>query len=170
MRGWSLATAESLTGGLVGGAITAVPGASDSFRGGVISYAVAVKTAVLGVPEAVIADRGVVSEQVAVTMAQGVRRVTGADVGLATTGVAGPGPDGDVPAGTAWIAVVTPETEAASLVQSRHGATGDREGVRRDVVEALLALAVREVTGSGDPARIPGATSQTHAQEQSGTG
>ena len=76
-EGRTLATAESLTGGLVGASLTAVPGSSDVYLGGVVSYAISIKTAVLSVPEAIIEDHGVVSEECAVAMADGARALTG---------------------------------------------------------------------------------------------
>ena len=92
---WSLGLAESVTGGLVGARITGISGASDVFRGSIVSYATEVKQSVLGVSEG-----PVVSESAALEMAHGARRVLGADVGLALTGVAGPGLQDGMPAGT----------------------------------------------------------------------
>ena len=87
-KGWKLATAESCTGGLIGGALTSVPGSSAWYLGGVVAYANEVKTALLGVPEEVLARHGAVSPQTARAMAQGVLERTGADVAVAVTGVA----------------------------------------------------------------------------------
>ena len=102
--GWTLGVAESVTGGLIAGRLTNVPGSSEVFRGGVISYASDVKFDVLGV------DRGpVVSEAVALQMAQGARRVLGADVGLAVTGVAGPDEQDGQPVGTLCVAIALPD-------------------------------------------------------------
>jgi nicotinamide-nucleotide amidase len=102
-RGWSLGIAESVTGGLVGGRITAIPGSSRTFRGGIISYASDVKFDVLGV------DNGpVVSEQAAIQMAQGAQRVLKSSVALALTGVAGPDEQDGQPVGTLCIGVVFP--------------------------------------------------------------
>ncbi len=100
-RGLTLATAESLTGGMVGSRLCDVPGASGVFRGGVVSYSSEVKHQVLGVPEG-----PVVSVEAAVSMARGVRRVLGADVGIAVTGVAGPDEQEGRPVGTVCMAVV----------------------------------------------------------------
>lgn len=103
-RNWTLGVAESVTGGLIGGRLTNVPGSSQVFRGGVISYASDVKFDVLGV------DRGpVVSEQAAIQMAQGARRVLGADVGLAVTGVAGPDVQDGQPVGTLCVGIAFPD-------------------------------------------------------------
>ena len=137
-EGLSLATAESLTGGLVGATLTAVPGSSDVYVGGVVSYAITVKTAVLSVPEALIEDHGVVSEECAVAMAEGVRALTGADLAVATTGVAGPGPQDGVAAGTVWVAVVSGSGHQTSGLTL----SGDRDGVRRDACAAALELAM----------------------------
>src|SRR4051812_47619675 len=91
-RGWTIAVAESLTGGLLCAALVDVVGASRSLRGGVVAYATELKGALLGVDDAVLAARGAVDPEVARQMAAGVRVRLGADVGLATTGVAGPDP------------------------------------------------------------------------------
>ena len=98
--GRTIAVAESLTGGLVAGALTGVAGASAVVRGGVVAYATDLKAVLLGVPEAVLAEHGPVHPEVAAAMADGVRRRLGADFGVATTGVAGPGPAEGKPAGT----------------------------------------------------------------------
>ena len=105
-RGQSVAVAESCTGGGLGAALAAVPGASDVFLGGVIAYANRVKQQVLGVPEALLETHGAVSDPVAEAMAEGARRLTGADWGLAITGVAGPGGGSEQkPVGLVHIAV-----------------------------------------------------------------
>jgi PncC family amidohydrolase len=137
-EGRTLATAESLTGGLVGASLTAVPGSSDVYLGGVVSYAVSLKTAVLSVPEALIDDHGVVSEECAVAMAEGVRALTGADLAVATTGVAGPGDQDGVPAGTVWVAVSSGADHAATGL----ALAGDRDDVRRGAAAAALELAL----------------------------
>ncbi|HIY48176.1 MAG TPA: competence/damage-inducible protein A [Candidatus Alistipes faecigallinarum] len=113
-RGKTLATAESCTGGAIASRFTAMPGASAYFRCGVVSYSNESKAALLGVDPATIARVGAVSEEVARQMAEGVRRVAGADYAIATTGIAGPsGGSAEKPVGTVWIAVATPEgTEA----------------------------------------------------------
>lgn len=89
-RGMTLATAESCTGGLLAAEITRIPGVSDVFLGGVVSYSNDAKRDVLKVPEDVLNDKGVVSEEVAKLMAEGVRRLFGADVGVGISGIAGP--------------------------------------------------------------------------------
>lgn len=106
----TLATAESCTGGRVAERITALPGASAVYRGGVVSYWTSVKADVLGVPQAVLDAHGAVSEPCARAMAEGVRRITGADLGVSVTGAAGPDPDErGVPVGIVYIALATPE-------------------------------------------------------------
>jgi nicotinamide-nucleotide amidase len=90
-RGLTIATGESCTGGAVAAALAAIPGASDYLAGGVVAYSVAVKEALLGVPATIVAGEGVVSAACALAMARGARDACGADLGLATTGIAGPG-------------------------------------------------------------------------------
>lgn len=144
-RGWTLAVAESLTGGLVAAALVDVPGASRALRGGVVAYATDLKAALLGVDPALLADRGAVDPDVASAMAQGVRTRLGADVGLATTGVAGPDPqDGHAP-GTVHVAVAGPRgTHVASI-----RVTGGRARVRDGARDAVLALALDVVLADG---------------------
>jgi len=104
-RGLSCAAAESCTGGLVSHLLTQVPGSSDFFLGGVVSYSNDLKVKALGVPFRLIERHGAVSREVALAMLQGLLSVTGADVGMATTGIAGPaGGSPDKPVGTVWIA------------------------------------------------------------------
>lgn len=134
-RGWTIAAAESLTGGLVASAIVDVPGASASMRGGVVAYATEVKASVLGVDADLLARVGAVDPEVAVQMAAGVRRLLGADVGVATTGVAGPDPQDGMPVGTVCIGVVTPE--GGWSTQTVYD--GDRAGIRRQTVDAAIA-------------------------------
>ncbi|QCB93939.1 CinA family protein [Cellulomonas shaoxiangyii] len=143
-RGWTLAVAESLTGGQVTATLVDVPGASAVLRGGVVAYATDLKASVLGVEAALLAARGPVDAGVARAMADGVRARLAADVGLATTGVAGPGAQDGHPPGTVHVAVGTPAgTVARSL---RIG--GDRAAVRAGATAAVLELAV-EVLGPG---------------------
>ena len=103
--GQTLSAAESCTGGEIAHMLTGVPGSSAYFLGSVTSYAIAVKESVLGVPAETIGRFGVVSSEVAAAMAEGVRRLTGSDWSVATTGLAGPDGDGVNPVGTVWIAV-----------------------------------------------------------------
>jgi nicotinamide-nucleotide amidase len=112
-RGLTVAVAESCTGGLVSELITAVPGSSEWFLGGVVAYANSAKQSLLGVPESMLVEHGAVSEPVARAMAEGVRERFGADVGVSTTGISGPGggtpekPVGLVHVGIAWSDAVT---------------------------------------------------------------
>lgn len=107
--GKTLSVAESCTGGKISSLITSVPGSSEYYLGSVTSYAIPIKERILGVPEAVINEYGVVSSEVAAAMAEGVRKVTGSDYAVATTGLAGPGGDERNPVGTVWIGVAGPK-------------------------------------------------------------
>ena len=127
---WTLGVAESVTGGLIGGRLTNVAGSSEVFRGGIISYASDVKFDVLSV------DRGpVVSEAAAMQMAQGVRRVLGADVGLAVTGVAGPDEQDGQPVGTLCVGIALPD---GTLLATTSVLPGLRDQMRQfSVITAL---------------------------------
>ena len=135
-RGWTLAVAESVTGGLIAGRITDVSGASATFRGGVVSYATDTKTDLLGVDPGLVSEHGVVSGPVARAMATGVREALGAEVGLATTGVAGPTELDGVPVGTVVLAVSGPRGEADRQVHL----PGNRDTIRRIASGAALNL------------------------------
>ncbi|WP_329174058.1 CinA family protein [Streptomyces sp. NBC_01477] len=141
-RGGTLAVAESLTGGLLAAELTAVPGASRSFRGSVTAYATALKHELLGVDGTLLAERGAVDAQVAREMAEGVRRRLGADWGAATTGVAGPDPQDGRPVGTVFVAVAGPGgfSEVAALLLA-----GDRTAIRRASVAAVLDLLLEQL-------------------------
>ncbi|WP_418001380.1 CinA family protein [Microbacterium psychrotolerans] len=141
VRGWSIAAAESLTGGRVTATLVDVPGASAHVRGGIVAYATEVKASLLGVDAALLADRGPVDPDIALQMAEGVRRVLRADVGLATTGVAGPDPQGGKPVGTVHVAVATPE----EVVVSTLSLTGSRDEIRTQAVHGVLELALTVV-------------------------
>ena len=137
LAGKRLATAESLTGGGIGQAITSVSGASAVFAGGIISYTNEVKHKVLGVPVEILDTCGAVSAPVAKAMAEGARRVIGADVAVSVTGLAGP--DGDEfgnPVGTVFIGYADEQTAFAR----EYHFTGDRAGIREQTIEAALAL------------------------------
>jgi PncC family amidohydrolase len=132
-RGLTLATAESLTAGLIAATIADVPGASKTLRGGVVSYALDVKQSVLGVKG--IGEDRVVSEDCAMQMAAGARKLMGADIAVSATGVAGPdGGTEDTPVGTVWIGCAYGDTVAAR----EHHFTGNRQAVRRDTVRQAL--------------------------------
>lgn len=137
-RGQSLAVAESLTGGGLGAAITSVPGSSDVFAGGVIAYQLSVKTGLLKVPPSLLEESGVVSEEVAVAMADGVRELLGTTWGIATTGVAGPGSADGIPAGTVWIAIRGPINQSTELEIQ-----GEREVVRNASVSSAITTFAR---------------------------
>jgi nicotinamide-nucleotide amidase len=132
----TLATAESLTGGMVGAALTDVPGVSAVYRGGVVVYATDLKATLAGVSAELLAAVGPVHPDTAVALAKGVRERLGADYGLATTGVAGPDPQAGIQAGTVYVAAAGP----ASVQVRKLELTGDRATVRRGSVQAVLEL------------------------------
>ena len=146
-RGWMLATAESCTGGGVAHAVTAIPGSSEVFDRGFVTYSNDAKTGMLGVPGATIAREGAVSEAVAAAMAEGALRASGAHVVVAITGVAGPGGGTTAkPVGTVCFAWAT--RDGAREVRTRHF-EGDRGAVRaasvRLAIDGVLALAKGEI-------------------------
>ena len=146
-RGVTLAAAESCTGGLVGARLTSVPGSSDVFRGAVVAYADDVKTAQLGVPEDVLAAEGAVSAAVAAAMATGVSERLRADVGVAVTGVAGPGGGTpDKPVGLVFAHAEGPYGGRAA----DFSLPADRESVRRRAAVTALHLVRRLLTQSRD--------------------
>lgn len=137
LQGKTLVTAESLTGGGIGAVLTAVPGASRVYKGGIISYTDTVKREVLGVPGAYLATFGAVSAPVAEAMAVGARQKLQADVAVSVTGLAGP--DGDAfgnPVGTVFIGYADAH---GSLAREYHF-SGDRESVRNQTIRTALAL------------------------------
>jgi nicotinamide-nucleotide amidase len=137
-RDWTIALAESATGGLVASRLTSVAGASAVFRGAVVPYAPELKDQLLGVD----VDAGVVTEEVALAMARGVRARFGADVGVGVTGSAGPEPL-EAEVGTMIVAVVTPEGEGVRTLRL----PGDRERVRIYSATAALHLARLGISG-----------------------
>lgn len=140
-RGWTVATAESLTGGQVAATLVDVPGASRSLRGGVVAYATDVKGSVLGVDADLLAAHGAVHPEVARQMAERVRPLVGADVGLATTGVAGPDPQDGFSPGTVHVAVATPEGTVVRTL----ALAGDRAEIRAATCAAVLREALSAV-------------------------
>ncbi|TGO05901.1 CinA family protein [Serinibacter arcticus] len=154
--GRRLAVAESLTGGAVSAAVVAVPGASAVLRGSVTAYDAEVKSEVLGVAPEVIAGHGVVSAPVAIAMARGAARLLRADVAVATTGVAGPGPSDGVAAGRVVVAAVRGDVVAVRSVLLG----GGRALVRAAAVELALGVAlgvvdeVVPVVADGNTARL----------------
>ncbi len=144
-RAQSVATAESLTGGLVCAALTCIPGASAVVRGGVIAYHSDIKAAVLGVDRDVLDRGGAVQEEVAVQLADGARRVLGSDWGLGTTGVAGPDPADGYDVGTVFIGLSGPGVRrGVPLLLS-----GDRQDIRQNTVLAVLRLLQVGLTSPG---------------------
>ena len=137
LQGKKLVTAESCTGGMIGAALTAVPGSSEVFKGGIICYTNFVKEQILGVSGDLLKTCGAVSEPVAGEMAKGVRKLLGADVSVSVTGLAGPsGDEFGNPVGTVFISC---ETEFGLVTQQFHF-SGDRDEVRRLATVAALKL------------------------------
>ncbi|MCL1846811.1 MAG: CinA family protein [Coriobacteriia bacterium] len=142
-RNLTLGAAESCTGGMVAAALTSVPGASEVFKGGVVSYANEVKTTLLGVDSSDLESVGAVSEEVALQMAQGARTALQVDYAVSATGIAGPdGGSEEKPVGTVWIAVAGPQGAQAAC----HNFTGSREEVRKAATEAALQSLLESVT------------------------
>lgn len=160
VRGMTLAVAESLTGGALSAALVAVPGASDVLNGAVVAYATPVKASVLGVDRGLLALRGPVDPEVARQMATGARTALAvegrvADAGVATTGVAGPTPQGGQPVGTVHIGV----SVGARTLSRAFRFAGARAEIRAATVEAALALlleTVMHVDPRGDASIAPG--------------
>ena len=140
----TVSVAESCTGGAVCAALTAVPGSSKSFAGGVVAYENAVKVTALGVREETLASAGAVSEETAIEMAQGVRSRFGTDYGISTTGVAGPsGGSPEKPVGLVWLAYASP---SGAKAMKRQMPDGDRASIQARATIAALALLWRELT------------------------
>ena len=147
-RGWTLASAESCTGGLVAAACTAVAGSSDWFERGFVTYSNDAKVDLLGVPAALIADHGAVSEAVACAMAEGALARSRARLAVAVTGIAGPG--GAVPGkpvGTVWLAIAA-AGEAPRAERLQLG--GDRRAVRTATVRIALQRLLDRVEAAAD--------------------
>jgi nicotinamide-nucleotide amidase len=138
-RRQTVAAAESLTGGLVAAALTSIPGSSAVFRGAIVAYATSLKKVLLGVPAGLLAEHGPVHPDVAAAMAEGVAERLGAMYGLATTGVAGPGPADGHPAGTVFVAVHGPAGVAVEELRL----PGERPDVRAGAVSRVLLLLAR---------------------------
>ena len=137
-RGETHAVAESLTGGGLGHALTQVPGASEVFIGGVIAYTSDVKINILGVQSSTIDQRTVVSEEVALEMAQGAMEKLGATWAIATTGIAGPGDYMGIREGTVWIAICGPICQTLHLTLD-----SGRDGVRQGAISSALGTFAR---------------------------
>jgi PncC family amidohydrolase len=133
--GETLATAESLTGGQLAALVTDVPGVSDTYLGGVVTYATELKISLLGVPSEVVAEHGVVSAECATAMATGIRGLTGASWALSTTGVAGPTEQEGKPVGTVFVGIAGPGMlDAVAL-----NLDGDRPTIQAQTCERALA-------------------------------
>lgn len=142
LQGKTLVTAESLTGGGIGALLTAVPGASAVYKGGIISYTDQVKHTVLGVPKAYLQTFGAVSAPVAEAMAVGARETLDADIAVSVTGLAGPGGDDfGNPVGTVFIGYA--DAKGVSVVE--HHFSGDREAVRSQTIRTVLELILKNV-------------------------
>lgn len=136
-RGQTLATAESCTGGMIGQTLTAVPGSSAYYLGGIVAYDNSVKRGVLGVSESTLTEHGAVSEACVRQLAESVRKLLGTTYGVAVSGIAGPGGGTqDKPVGTVWLAASSPERTLCRLIQW----PGDREQVRKIATAAALNL------------------------------
>ena len=137
LQGKTLATAESCTGGMIGAALTSVSGASAVYRGGIISYVNDIKEQVLGVVRQLLEDLGPVSAPVAQAMAEGARRVVGAQIAVSVTGLAGPGGDAyGNEVGTVYIGYSDP----CRTLSRKFLFQGDREAVRRQAADAALDM------------------------------
>ena len=142
-RGLTIAVAESLTGGQLVASLVDVPGASATVVGGVVAYNTAIKHSVLGVSGDLLAAHGAVDPEVARQMATGVCRALGAEVGVATTGVAGPDPQDGHPVGTVFVAVAAD----GQVVVRELSLVGDRATIRARTVDAALDLLRSLVAG-----------------------
>lgn len=137
-RGWRLATAESCTGGLVAGALTAIAGSSEVFEYGFVTYANAAKTRLLGVSPDILGAHGAVSEATARAMAEGARAASGADLAVAVTGIAGPGGgSAEKPVGLVWFGLAS--AGGTVVREERFGDLG-RAGVREAAVKVALRM------------------------------
>jgi nicotinamide-nucleotide amidase len=137
-RGQTLAVAESLTGGGLGFALTQVPGASAVFLGGIISYTTEVKVRELGVGQSIVDQYKVVSEEVAIEMAEGAKNKFATTWAISTTGVAGPGDYQGVREGTVWIAIRGPINQSLTLTLD-----GGRDGVRQGAISSAIGTFAR---------------------------
>jgi len=143
-RRLTIATCESLTGGALAAALTAVPGASAVVRGGLVTYASDLKSRLAGVDAGWISSHGVINRETAVQMAVGVRQRLDADIGISCTGVAGPDPQDGVQPGLVWLAVARGRGSLEPLVLAeRLQLVGDRAAIRAQTVDAALDLIVR---------------------------
>lgn len=145
-RGLTLATCESLTGGLLGATLTEIPGASTVYRGGFITYASELKISLTGVDRELVERDGVVNQVTAETMAESVRLQTGAELAVSVTGVAGPSPQDGRPPGTVWIGLAGAGWQGETTVFSnQHHFEGDRHEVRAATVRTALGMVLKYV-------------------------
>ena len=140
---FTVATAESLTAGLVSATLASISGASTVLLGGIVAYSAGLKRRLLGVDHGLLEAHGTVHAEVARQMAQGAQQRLGADLGLATTGVAGPDPVGEHLPGTGFIALALPSDE---ILVHPFTLTGSRNEIRARVVEEILTWASQEIT------------------------
>ncbi|GIF67009.1 competence damage-inducible protein A [Asanoa ishikariensis] len=147
-RGETLAVVESLTGGLLAATIVEVAGVSAVFRGGLVVYATDLKASLAGVPAPLLAAQGPVDPDVALALASGVRRVCGADWGVATTGVAGPDPQDGKPVGLVYVAVVGPAGRRVDELRLDGDRAAIRAGAVSQALESLVAVLRSPVANS----------------------
>ena len=147
-KGWMFATAESCTAGMIGSMVGDIPGASDVFAGGIISYANEVKENVLGVPHEILITVGAVSEPCAAAMAEGARRLCGADIAVSVTGIAGPGGGTpEKPVGTVCFGV---STDKGTYTETKHfSGKNDRAKIRRLTANHAMYTAIRRMREDG---------------------
>ncbi|MEA1926779.1 MAG: CinA family protein [Candidatus Auribacterota bacterium] len=136
-KSWPLAVAESCTGGMLGDMITSLPGSSGFFLGGVIAYSDQVKLNLLKIPEGLLKKNGAVSPEVALSMSRGIKELLGASIGVAITGIAGPGGGSQKkPVGLVFISVITPESE----IVERFNFSGNRREIKTSATKAAIEL------------------------------
>lgn len=144
-NGWTISTAESCTGGLLSHVLTGVSGSSSYFIGGVVAYSNRIKESVLGVESNTLMQHGAVSKETALEMAAGIREKFNTDLGLSTTGIAGPtGGTPDKPVGLVWMGISSP---AGTTAFEGHFA-GGRDGVKNSTVREILTYLIRELQAS----------------------
>jgi nicotinamide-nucleotide amidase len=144
-QGWRITTAESCTGGLIAGLLTAIGGSSDVVDSGAVTYSNAAKTRMLGVPAEMIVTHGAVSESVARAMAEGARTTAGVELAIAVTGVAGPGGGTETkPVGLVWFGLASP----SGLVAQSRIFPGDRTAIRIATVRHAITLLRLQLSGS----------------------
>jgi len=135
----TIAVAESITGGKLAAALTSAPGSSKVFLGGIVAYSIESKSQELGIPKRLINKFGVYSEEIALEMANGVRKKFNSDWSIASTGVAGPGPAEETPAGSIWLVIIGPQ----ATQNIRLSLQGSREEIRVGAVTSAVATLER---------------------------